>query len=150
MVARLDFDPEARERLVEKVEAMGGCDPDDSDPPAVSLEDFFVGNRDWGSIGCNLPKHPGVHTFFRVLGSIRGKPEVGGVYVRLTEVDDDEAWPFSDTVYIYTRSAREVVAEWVEELGPDEVIDCGEDASKLHPLTPRPPEGMKLYVVWWD
>ena len=146
-----DFDVEARERLVEMVEAVDGVYPDDTEPMAVSLEDFFEGNRDLGSIGCNLMEHPGIGRFYEVFRAIRERPEVGGVYVRMTEIDDDEAWPFSDTVYVYTTAPREEVASWVEELSPDEVILVEEsDGVKLHPSTPPIPAGMRVCVLWWD
>jgi hypothetical protein len=43
----------------------------DAPLPVVSLEQFFEGNDDLGSIGCNLTKHPGVEFFFNTLRTIR-------------------------------------------------------------------------------
>jgi hypothetical protein len=38
------------------------------EPQLVSIDRFFDGNDDEGSIGCNLMKHPGVDTFRRTFG----------------------------------------------------------------------------------
>lgn len=145
----MDFDPSARARLVDRVESLGGMDSDEHANPTVTFEEFFTGNRDTGSIGCNLIEHPGVETFCRVLKSVEGRPDVSGVHVMIAEVDDEDAWPFSDTVFIATSAPASEVEGWVEELSPDEVDEIG-DVSRLHPATPRPPEGQRMYMVWWD
>ena len=49
----------ARERLILRIKALGL--PSYEGPrPLVSLEEYFDGNDDLGSIGCNLSDHPGV------------------------------------------------------------------------------------------
>jgi len=56
------MDVSRRNRLVEKLkvkQTQVGQNPG----PTVSLEDFFEGNDDLGSIGCNLSAHPGVGGF---------------------------------------------------------------------------------------
>ncbi|MDP4145462.1 MAG: hypothetical protein Q8936_13415 [Bacillota bacterium] len=41
--------------------------------PLISLELFFEGNDDIGSIGCNLLDHPGTEKFYSVLKNIKDK-----------------------------------------------------------------------------
>lgn len=147
----LDFDAEARARLEERVEALGGMYSDDHDNPTVSVDEFFTGNRDLGSIGCNPRKHPGIETFHRVLKGIEGKPGVSGVYVRITDLEGDDAWPFSDTVLINTSAEQGEVESWVRELSPDVVGPMNDEGlARLHAETPRPKAGERMYVVWWD
>jgi hypothetical protein len=118
--------------------------------PIVSLEDFFLGNDDLGSIGCNLPNHPGLATFFDTLKAIRATPQVQDVLVAITEVDEDDLtiWPFSDKVYILTSASPQAITTWVAPLHPDEIerelIDAYPKAlPPLHPAT-------EVYYVWWD
>jgi hypothetical protein len=75
-----------RQQLVRKIAAQGK--PGFGKPfPVVSLEDFFTGNNDLGSIGCNLENHPGTQRFFAILRSIRARPEVQDVLVTIYEYE---------------------------------------------------------------
>ncbi len=118
--------------------------------PVVSLEDFFSGNSDEGSIGCNLLPHPGLHTFFAVLKAIRSQSNVQDVLVEIYEVDEQDAgaWPFSERVYILSNATREEVARWIMPLRPDE-IDEGFIFGRP-PAAPHLEPDMKVYNVWWD
>lgn len=78
-----------RKQLEEKIYAQGY--PDAKTAPIVTLEDFFEGNNDESSIGCNLMEHPGVEKFYYVLLSIRNKDNVQDVLVEIMELEDDEA-----------------------------------------------------------
>jgi hypothetical protein len=134
-----------REQLVAKIAAQGV-------PPGeavVSLDDFFVGNDDRGSIGCNLgDQQPAISTFYDTLRAIRSKPEVQDVLVRIYEYDSPDAWPYTDTVYIITSATLEDVQRWVAPLKPDEVY-----AEWMYGAPPKAPSlraGMIPYSVWWD
>lgn len=116
--------------------------------PVVSLEDFFGGNADEGSIGCNLPKHPGLLTFFNVLAAIRERPETEDVLIEIYEAEPDADWPFSERVYIITRATQEQVSEWVATLEPTE-IGLGY-AFGTPALAPRLEPDVPVYSVWWD
>ena len=120
--------------------------------PVVSLEDFFEGNDDEGSIGVNLSPHPGLPKFFQVLARIRDRRDVQDVLVEIWEVDesDADAWPFSERVYVLTReSDGEKVLEWFAELSPDGGIESGYAAGTPAAAPPL----RKSYLVWsvsWD
>jgi hypothetical protein len=107
------------------------------DGAAVSLELFFDGNDDLGSIGCNLIEHPGIGTFARVLRAVRVRSDVEDVLVAISEVMPDGEWPFSHTVYVLTEAPVGDVAEWTADLEPDEV-----DEDEWN--------GRHAVVLWWD
>lgn len=139
-----------RRELIEKIKRIG-LPHSGGPPPVVSLEDFFVGNEDYGSIGCNLPAHPGPQFFFERLKEVRARRDVQDVLVEVQEVEegDESMWPFSDRVYVLSSAAREDVAEWVAALMPDEVEEgfgYGERPASAPELRP----GMRVYGVWWD
>ena len=139
-----------RRVLIEKLKRTGL--PGTVGPlPVVSLEDFFIGNEDYGSIGCNLPEHPGPQFFFEKLREIRARADVQDVLVEIQEVeeDDESMWPFSDRVYILSSAAREEVADWVASLMPDE-IEEGAAYGEPPASAPHLQAGMKVYGVWWD
>jgi hypothetical protein len=98
--------------------------------PLVSLEDFFTGNDDEGSIGCNLTRHPGVDVFYQTLRQIRARPNVQDVLIGITDLQevDVTTWPFSDTVYILADASQNQVEEWIHSLSPDE---CSEQMSMI-------------------
>ena len=138
-----------RRALIEKIRKVGLPLSGES-LPVVSLEDFFVGNEDYGSIGCNLSEHPGPQFFFDKLKEIRNRDSVQDVLVEISEVEegDESMWPFSDRIYILSSAAKEEIAAWVASLMPDEIEEgfaYGEPPS-------APPLGkdVGVYGVWWD
>jgi hypothetical protein len=117
--------------------------------PVVSLEDFFQGNSDVGSIGCNLIPHPGPQFFFEVLKAVRGNAMVQDVLVEVNEiVNDPETWPFSDRVYVLSSATADDIRSWLKTLQPDDVTEGW--ANGTPPGAPAPKPGVKVYSVWWD
>lgn len=142
-------DESRRRALIESIRQQGGIDPAQRRGPLVSLEDFFTGNHDPGSIGCNLIVHPGITTFLRVLKSVRERPEVQDVLIEITDLEDTEGiWPFSDSVYILTRAPARKVARWLRRLHPDEVGGVPPDwlPARLPDLLPD----HEVLLAWWD
>jgi hypothetical protein len=122
--------------------------PDNETAPIVSVADFFNGNSDESSIGCNLMEHPGLQHFNEVLLTIRNKEEVQEVFVEIMELEDESDWAFSERIYVLTRAHQEEVEKWVESLHPSE-IDIGYqygEPSVAPPLFP----GYQVYSIWWD
>jgi hypothetical protein len=145
------MDYNKRTELITKIKQQNLPLPSGNQPhPIVSIEDFFIGNDDVGSIGCNLLDHPGVEVFYEAFASIREKPSVQEVFVEINEIDEasEGVWPFSDRVYVLTSASREEVANWVSELEPDEIEEgyaYGPPPSAIQ-LEP----GMRVYGIWWD
>ena len=134
---------ELRNNLVEK---LRGVEP----LPLLSLEEFFTGNDDQGSIGCNLAHHPGVDVFYETLRRIRAKPNVQDVLIEITDLQEHDlaVWPFSDTVYILADATQEEVDSWLQKLQPDEAPEGDVDNLVLTTVQLQP--GMKVFVCWWD
>jgi hypothetical protein len=136
-----------RQNLINKIKAQL---PTDSNEifPVVSLEDFFIGNDDLGSIGCNLTDHPGLPKFYSVLRALRERPEVQAVLVTIYEVveDDTSMWPFSDRVYVFTSATSEQLRNWSSELQPDSIDEgfVGGPPS----AAPLLAQGMKVLSLW--
>lgn len=116
--------------------------------PVVSLEDFFEGNEDLGSIGCNLIDHPGVDTFYKILKDVRERDDVQDVLIIINQIDKCLDWPNSDSLYILTSCSKEQVSEWVKRLQPDDIAEGW--VWEKPPAAPQPKEGYKVYWVWWD
>ena len=137
-----------RQKLIAKIKSQGPLDTDTS--PVVSLEDFFTGNTDCGSIGCNLDPHPGLQKFFDVLRDIRSRPDVQDVSVSIFEVEErnKSIWPFSERVYVITSATPKKLAKWADALEPGEV-DQGYIGGKPQ-AAPRRKPGMNVLSLWWD
>ena len=119
--------------------------------PVVSLENFFEGNDDYGSIGCNLSadEHPGPQGFYEILRAIRQREDVQDVLVEIHEwEEDEEAWPFSERIYILTTATPNDVAQWVACLHPDDVSEGY--AFGKPPFAPISEPGQRVFSVWWD
>lgn len=137
-----------RENLVAKIEAQRAASEPDGEL-VVSLEDFFTGNDDLGSIGCNLgDDQPSIQDFFETLKEIRSKPQVQDVLVRIYDYDDPASWPYTDTVYVLTSAPLDEVEEWVAPLHPDEVHV--EWMYGKPGAAPEMKKGVTPFSVWWD
>jgi hypothetical protein len=135
--------------LLAEIELQGGYEGVGPEP-VVSLEQFFDGNIDLGSIGGNLGDHPGMDTFFRVLREIRDRPDVYDVLVGITEVEDDElSWPYSDHVYVITTATVDAVANWAKPLEADQPGEgWWNGAPPRWPI--QVPEDAHIVTLWWD
>jgi len=152
---KADSSMTVRMQLIEKIRKQGNLNDPKAPPILVTLEDFFDGNDDVGSITANLTDSPGPQRFCEVLKGIRSKPGVEDVLVRIRMVESDDSWPYSDTIYVLTTAKSEEVKAWVKELRPDEVYDS--TARGLVPdwppdmPFPRPlSAGVRIVYVWWD
>jgi hypothetical protein len=88
------MDSAKRKELIERIKQRGLPSPD-RPMPLVTLEEFFVGNDDYGSIGCNLTPMLGPRFFFERLKFILSQANVQDVLVEVAEVveEDPATWP---------------------------------------------------------
>jgi hypothetical protein len=142
------MDSSKRRELVDRIKILGLLSHD-SPLPLVTLEEFFVGNDDYGSIGCNL-NLPGPQFFYENLKLIRSKSNVQDVLVEITEVEegDPTMWPFSDRIYVFTDAAADDVGRWMAALQPDTIEEGFANGKPERGPELKP--GFKCYGVWWD
>jgi hypothetical protein len=114
----------------------------------LSIEEFFHGNEDEGSIGCNLSDRPTHAEFQRVLFSVRGRPEVQDVLMCVSE-DMGDDWPFVDSVFVLTTASEAEVASWLAPLHVDKPYTL---ETWPGPTQFLPPLSADAHVVvgWWD
>ena len=128
---------------------LQGLSYDGNPLPVVSVDAFFTGNDDFGSIGCNLDEHPGPQGFYSVLRTIRQRPEVQDVLVEVSQADpEDSVWPFSERIYVLTTASTDSVADWVAALQPDDVSYGW--AYGRPGTAPELAPDMHVVGVWWD
>jgi len=117
-------------------------------PQTISVERFFEGNDDLGSIGCNLIEHPGIDTFRDVLTGLLRRPDVEAVYAQISELDPGEGcWPFTDTIIVVGTIPADELRSAVSALEPDEVAPA-EDFGVSPSISER--HGSPVLTVWWD
>ena len=130
-----------RNRLIEELSAQ-------PEPQIVSVERFFDGNDDLGSIGCNLLDHPGVDKFRDILIGLLRRPDVEGVYALISELDPGEGcWPFTDTVLVFGTIAAVELRNILSPLQPDEV---GPEAAFGIPPFLLEKHHSPVLAAWWD
>jgi hypothetical protein len=139
-------DRKKRRQLMAAAKALGYSDG--GNRVLVTPRQFFDGNYDAASIGCNLPKHPGIAAFSRAFRKIEKMDGVAEVYFAITEIDEtyDSIWPFTDTALIVTRLAPAVLQPLLKKLEPYE-IGLSEEVF-VNP--PAIPEGYQSVCVCWD
>jgi hypothetical protein len=136
---------DARQRLLERI---GDINTFDRPRPVVTLEEFFDGNEDPGSIGCNLPEAVGPQEFFTFLVQLRMRQDISTVLVEVTQHDDPDDWPFSDTIWIVTSLSQGALARlFPERLRPDEWRTYPPDY-EIEPI--RCPAGTEAFAAWYD
>jgi hypothetical protein len=138
-----------RQVLIEKIRRQSDQSDLDTPSPVVSLEDFFEGNQDLGSLGCNLIEHPGTDGFYRVLSDVRSRADVQDVLVEIYEImEGEDEWPFSERVYILTSASPGDVLVWLASLEPSEIEEGW--AGQAPPAAPALQAGMRVLAAWWD
>lgn len=119
-----------------------------SDPQIVSIERFFDGNDDLGSIGCNLVEHPGMNVFRDTLTGVLRLPGVEAVYAQIAELNPGEHyWPFTDTVFVVGKISADELRAAVTLLQPD-TVGSAEDFG-VPPLIAQQHDS-PVMAIWWD
>jgi hypothetical protein len=134
-------DHEKRSRLIEELSQ-------EREPQLVPIGRFFDGNDDTGSIGCNLPEHPGIHVFRDVFAQLASRQDVTAIYAQIAELDPgDDCWPFADTVFVVGSITNDELRDALVPLEPDEVGSA--DEFGVSDIVSGQLNGRTL-VAWWD
>ena len=116
------------------------------EPQLVSIREFFDGNDDPGSIGCNLMEHPGIESFSAVLTGLLNRKDVDAVYAQIAELDPGpDSWPFTDTILVVGSISDGDLSQILKPLEPDEVgpIDTAPEFIVQRHQSP-------VLSAWWD
>jgi hypothetical protein len=133
-----------RENLIQKIQTLGFPDNE----IIVTIEDFFEGNDDFGSIGCNIyPDQPSLSDFYKRFKGIKQNESVDNIYIRIADIDDG-IWPFTDTVYVISNLKIDQIKELLVDLRPDEVYEDWMYGKPINAPELRP--DMKVYSIFWD
>ena len=133
---------------VAKCRALKARLADQPEPQVVPIADFFDGNDDLGSIGCNLDPHPGLDAFRDVLTGLLRRADVQAVYAQISELDaGEDMWPFSNTVVVAGEISPDDLRTAVSSLHPDEVGDAG---ALVLSSSIAERHGSAVQVIWWD
>lgn len=143
-------DNTALARITARVTINGNPENRKVPVPLLTLEEFFEGNDETGSIGCNLPACPEPKELYTLLASIRSRPDVSDVKIQVTCLDDPgKMWPFSDTVWIMTSADELAVASWFpDRLAPSETWTGWTEGRNFEPLEIA--KGHHPVAVWFD
>ena len=139
-------DMDARSRLLERI---GDINNFDLSRPLVSLEEFFDGNNDWGSIGYNLPDEVAPQEFYQILRPIRERDDVANVLIEVKDLEDPDGWPSTDTIWVVTTMAREQLNALIpEKIKPDDWLTYPPEVGETEPIAV--PNGMQAIGIWYD
>ena len=132
-----------RESLVNSILELGFSN-NGSKTIAVTLDEFFEGNDDIGSLACNLDPHPGMESFYYYLTRFANDNEVE-VYVEIYEMDedDDEIWPYSERVYLIGDIERDAIEGLLADVLASEIEDLGDIEINGQVFS-------NVYALWWD
>jgi hypothetical protein len=135
------------ERITKRVTRIGHPDDESTPRPLLTLAEFFEGNHESGSIGCNLLPVPAPKAFYDLFRAMALRGHVSDIRVQITQFDAPE-WPFTDTVYVMTTATEEEVMSWFpKSMKPDETWrGFVEQAYESYVV----PSGMHPIGCWWD
>lgn len=114
--------------------------------PLLTLEEYFEGNSENGSIGYGLPDTPPVEDFLELLNRVAQKTGVQKVLVEVSP-NREPFWPKSDAVWIMTDAPTEVVQSWfpvdflpsriLEGWPKDQAVERCEMPNSMRPVSVR-------------
>ena len=135
------MDTKKRNLLIEKLS-------DQAEPQLVPVLEFFDGNDDVGSIGCNLLDHPGIDVFRTTFSRLMQRGDVQAIYAQIAELDPgDDSWPFTDTIFVVVTLSQSDLEAELSLLEPDEV-GAAEDFGVPDTLLQK--YKAPILAAWWD
>jgi hypothetical protein len=119
------------------------------DLPMLTLEEFFEGNDFEGSFMCNVDPPVAIADVYKFLKKVRSREDVSDVRIMVTQLDNYESWPFSDTIWVVTKAEPEIVRSWFEKkYPPDEVAEGFHDHYRCEKIDVA--QGFRAVSLWYD
>ena len=112
----------------------------------VTIEEFFDGNDDLGSLACNLSEHPGLDHFRKILNALAKRSDVEQVWMQIYDLEEGE-WPFCENVLIVGAVPHSEIRRLSEALQPAEVTELQFGWTPTRASTLR---GCRYINLWWD
>lgn len=168
-----------RDQLIASIKSQNEA-TDGPTKPVVSLEEFFEGNDDYGSIGCNLdgpydplpapdtrgwlkrmlhPRpafpaptapHPGPQGFYKVLRAVRERADVQDVLVEIDDLDESPGGAWPFSEVVYVLT-NAAVQEVEAWVAPLFPDETREGYFGNKPsAAPELLPGYRVYAAWWD
>ena len=135
-----------RDRLLERI---GDINNFELPRPLVSLELFFDGNDDWGSIGYNLPDQIAPQQFREILQTIRDRNDVADVLIEVKDLEDPDGWPSADTIWVVTSLQRDKLNELIpDNIKPDDWLPYPPESGAIESL--NIPDDLQAFGIWYD
>lgn len=139
-------DPTKRAALIRTCRSYAAANQ--GELPYVSIEQFFDGNDDLGSIMCNLEVES-LREIRTRLEEIRAHPDVHSLLIHVQETmeEDPECWPLSEQVLLVTSlfDDEEIAELFGDDFRPDEVWELEDAPDELTNADP-PRRGV---ICWW-
>lgn len=142
-----------RDALLRTIQAAAR--EDQSAPPVVALDEYFMGNDQEDCIAPNQVGYgrPPLNELYRRLSEIAGRADVQAVLVGIhddwTEAEKfDDIWPAGDVIHIYTSANKADVEKWIAGLAADGAVK-GWPRGR-HRSAPEARSGFSVYTVVWD
>jgi hypothetical protein len=133
-----------RPELFRKIIAAGFPDNE----VVLTLDEFFIGNNDDGSIGANLyPDQPSLQTFYETFKGLIKSGKIKNAFVRIADIEDTE-WFYSDTIYVVGQIAFDDLQKELAGIQPTEIY-----TGWMYDVPANLPENyseMPEFSVWWD
>jgi len=112
----------------------------------VTIAEFFDGNDDLGSIGCNLNEHPGMDHFRKILGHLENRPDIEQIWMQIYDLEEGD-WPFSENVIVIGTIPLSEVERLTESLQPSEISEL---QFNWAPTRAKNVNGHRYINLWWD
>lgn len=112
---------------------------------AVTLELFFNGNNELGSIGPNLDHELAPDKFYALFKKIESDNRTNSIFVRIADMEDG-LWPYSDAIYLIGIWTKEDLYNAIKISAPTEIME-GWLYGK--PMNIKQIEG-NVFTIWWD
>jgi len=114
----------------------------------LTLDEFFYGNEDPGSIGVNIPDQPSPQVFYQTFKLLLDNPKVDKILARIVEIGEPEDWFYSDTIYVIGDITIEELESSIAHLSFDEIYNEWMYGTPVN--ISEADKTKNVFSIWWD